>query len=108
MTSAADILRVRESRTGEALPEPLAAGLDVDELASRIWVALESGETQLEDLAATVGAAPGALASALLELELAGLVRKLLGPRYARCPSWTFRPANATWSQGFHVAVTEA
>ncbi len=99
MTSAADILRVLGSRTGEPLPEPLAAGLDVDELASRlarepepsaselarrIWAALERGESEIEDLAATVGAAPGALASALLELELAGLVRRLPGPRYAR------------------------
>jgi len=99
VTSAADILRILESRTGEPLPEPLAAGLDVDELderikkelepgaselAQRIWAALQGGESELESLGAAVGAAPAALASALLELELAGLVEKLPGPRYAR------------------------
>ena len=98
VTSAADILRILESRTGEPLPEPLAAGLDLDalderlqrepepgasELARRIWAALES-ESELDGLCAAVGAAPAALASALLELELAGLVERLPGPRYAR------------------------
>jgi DNA processing protein len=99
VTSAADILRIMETRTGEPLPGPLAAGLDVDdleqrlerepdpaasELARRIWTALQVGESKLDDLVSTVGAEPGPLASALLELELAGLVERFPGPRYAR------------------------
>jgi DNA processing protein len=99
VTSVADILRVLDSLTGEPLPEPMAAGLDVDdlagrlhdepepgasELARRVWGALENGARDVESLARAVGAPPGALASALLELELGGLVHKLPGPRYAR------------------------
>ncbi|UCF18972.1 MAG: DNA-processing protein DprA [Gemmatimonadota bacterium] len=99
VTSAADILRVMQSRTGEPLPQPLAGGLDVDdledqlrrepepaasELARRAWRALEPGARGVDDLAEILGAAPASLAAALLELELAGLIRKLPGPRFAR------------------------
>lgn len=97
VTSVADILHVLESRTGEPLPEPLRAGLDRDRLdeppntppdpaasalAHRLWTALEEGACDVEGLGARVGADPAPLAAALLELELAGLVRKLPGPRY--------------------------
>jgi DNA processing protein len=99
VTSAADILRILESRTGEPLPEPLAAGLDVErledrlelepdpsasELAQRLWVALAEGTHSPDALAEALGSPPAALASALLELELAGLVRRLPGPVYSR------------------------
>jgi DNA processing protein len=96
VTSAADILRVLEMRTGEPLPDQVAGGveaLDLDEahpqpaasqLARRIWTALESGAIDLETLATDLGADPAALSVALLELELSGLIEKLPGPRYAR------------------------
>jgi DNA processing protein len=99
VTSAADILRIMESRSAERLPAPLADGLDVDgleqhlrrqpepdasELARRIWAALEPGACDVDDLAAQLGAAPAALAAALLELELTGIIERLPGPRYAR------------------------
>ncbi len=96
VTSAADILRVLESRTDAPLPEPSAAGsgaLDLEELhpqpaaselARRIWTALEPGAVDLEALAIGLGAEPAALSVALLELELSGLVEKLPGPRYTR------------------------
>ncbi len=97
MTSAADILEVLGSQTQEAvLPgaESAAAGAcglpqvqpgsAASELARRVWTMLEAGAVDVEDLADAVGAEPGLLASALLELELAGLVQKLPGPRYAR------------------------
>jgi DNA processing protein len=102
--SVADILRVLGSRSGEPLPQPLAAGLDVDELAERlerepdpgasdlarrVWSALGRETHGLDELAAQVSAAPGALAAALVELELAGLVRRLPGPRYARAAAET-------------------
>ena len=99
VTSVADILEVLGSRCGEPLPEPFAAGLDpaefsadlsrepqpaASELARRIWGALTEGDSDLDQLAATTGAGQAALVPALVELELAGLVRKLPGPRYAR------------------------
>jgi DNA processing protein len=99
VTSAADILRILQSRTGEPLPGPLAGGLDVDdleenlhrepepgasELARRIWEALADGSLDVEEILSKVGATPAALAPALLELELAGLIERLPGPRYAR------------------------
>ena len=97
--SAADILRVLQSRTGEPLPVPLAAGLNIEdlearlerepdagasELARRVWDGLEGAARGIDDLAEDLGAAPDALATALLELELAGLVERRPGPRYAR------------------------
>ncbi len=99
VTSVADILHILESRTGVPLPEPLRAGLDGDRpvapahaepdpaasaLAQRLWAALEDGARGVEGLGAQIGAEPAVLAAALLELELAGLVHKLPGPRYAR------------------------
>ncbi|UCC74515.1 MAG: DNA-processing protein DprA [Gemmatimonadota bacterium] len=96
VASAADILRVMESRTGQPLPEPVAAGVDTveleethlqpaaSELARRIWTALETGALELEVLATDLGAQPAALSVALLELELSGLVERLPGPRYTR------------------------
>ncbi len=99
VTSAADILRIMQSRTGEPLPEPLAGDLDVggleknlhrepepgaSELARRVWVALADGTLDIEEILSAVGATPAALASALLELELAGLIDRLPGPCYAR------------------------
>jgi len=99
VTSAADILRIMQSRTGEPLPEPLARDLDVDdleqnlhrelepnasELARRIWEALAEGTLDVEEVLSAVGATPAALAPALLELELAGIIDRLPGPRYAR------------------------
>jgi DNA processing protein len=99
VTSAADILRILESRTGEPLPEPLAAGLRIDdleerlehepdlggsELARRVWNALDAGACGVDDLAEGLAAPPEALAAALLELELAGLVERRPGPRYVR------------------------
>ena len=99
VTSAADILRIMQSRTGEPLPKPLAGDLDVDdleenlhrepepgasELARRVWVALADGTLDVEEILSAVGATPAALASALLELELAGLIDRLPGPCYAR------------------------
>jgi DNA processing protein len=99
VTSVADVLRALEARTGEPLPQPMTDGLDLDELARsierqpepgaselarRVWAALENGDALLEDIGLTVGAAPAALTAALLELELAGLVQKLPGPRYSR------------------------
>ncbi len=97
--TAADVLRVMESRTGEPLPEPLIAGIDVDDLdqtlqqeldpgasalARRLWTALEGGGMDVEALTAAIGADPAALSTALLELELSGLVRRLPGARYER------------------------
>jgi DNA processing protein len=99
VTCAADILRILGSRTGEPLPEPLAAGLDIDdletrlarepdagasELAQRVWSALDDAVRGVDDLTDELGAAPEALSAALLELELAGLVERRPGPRYAR------------------------
>ncbi len=99
VTSAADILRVLESRTGEPLPEPLTGDNKLDlnevhqqrhlepaasELARRIWSALETGAMDVESLASEMGAEPAPLSVALLELELSGLIEKLPGPRYAR------------------------
>jgi DNA processing protein len=101
VTSAADVLRVMGSRTDEPLPEQLGR-VDVDDpafrlqqepdpaasaLARRVWDALEEGTSDLDTLTAVVGSAPGALASALLELELSGLVQKSPGPRYRRSPA---------------------
>jgi DNA processing protein len=98
-TCAADILRILEPRTGEPLPEPLAAGLDLDdlearlardpdagasELGRRVWDALDGAVRGIDDLANTLGAAPETISAALLELELAGLIERLAGPRYAR------------------------
>lgn len=102
VTSAADILRILESRIGEPLPGRLAEGLDIDgleerlerqpepaasELARRVWRALDEGARGIDDLADDLGATAAALAAALLELELAGLVERLPGPRYARALS---------------------
>lgn len=99
VTCAADVLRVLESRTGEPLPEPLAAGLDIDdlearlarepdagasELTRRVWGALDGAMCGVDDLVDALGAAPEAISAALLELELAGLIERLAGPRYAR------------------------
>ncbi len=99
VTSAADILRIMESRSGEPLPEPLAAGLDVDgfeqrlqreldsaasELARRIWEALQTGGLAIDEISSLVGVEAGAVAAALLELELSGLVRRLAGARYTQ------------------------
>ncbi len=99
VTSVADILHVLESRTGEPLPEPLEAGLERDRLgepphaqpdpaasalAQSLWSALEEGACDVEELGAQIGADPAPLAAALLELELAGLICKLPGPRYVR------------------------
>ena len=99
VTSAADILRIMQSRTGEPLPEPLAGDLDVDdleqdlhrepepgasELSRRIWDALADGTLDVEEVLSAVGATPVALAPALLELELSGLIDRLPGARYAR------------------------
>jgi DNA processing protein len=100
VTSAADILRILQLRTGEPLPEPLAGGLDVDaferrlqiepepgasELTRRIWATLADGARDVDEIASAVAATPAALATALLELELAGMIERLPGPRYARC-----------------------
>jgi DNA processing protein len=99
VTSAADILRILESRTGEPLPEPFASGLDIEdlegrlehepdvggsELARRVWDALDAGVCCVDRLAEDLAAPPEALAAALLELELAGLVERRPGPRYVR------------------------
>ena len=98
-TSVADILQVLQSRTGEPLPAPLAAGIDPEvlagqlqqesepeasALAQRVWARLGEGAVELEALGASLAAAPAPLAAALVELELAGLVQKLPGPRYVR------------------------
>ncbi|HSG81514.1 MAG TPA: DNA-processing protein DprA [Gemmatimonadota bacterium] len=102
VTSAADILRILESRTGESLPGPLAQGLDIDELearlrrqpepgsselARRVWDALKSGACGVDELSEDLGTTSATLSAALLELELAGLVERLPGPRYARALS---------------------
>jgi DNA processing protein len=99
VTSAADILRIMESRTDEPLPQPLVAGLDMEaleqrlsrepdpaasELARRIWEALQGGGLAIDDISRAVGAEAGAVAAALLELELSGLVQRLPGPQYVR------------------------
>ncbi len=99
VVSAADVLRALELRSAEPLPEALARGVDVEELAGRlgaepepsgselarrVWDALGRGAADVDGLASSLGAGPGALASALLELELACLVRRLPGPRFAR------------------------
>ncbi len=98
-TTVADILHVLQSRTGEPLPEPLGAGVDPEvlagrlqqepepqasDLAQRVWSRLGAGAVELEVLGTSLTAAPAALAAALVELELAGLVQKLPGPRYVR------------------------
>jgi DNA processing protein len=102
VTSAADILDVLGSRAGEPVPLPQAEFADAgacepaharlhssaSALARRVWTALEVGAVDVEDLADAVEAAPAALASALLELELAGLVEKLPGPRYVRASAF--------------------
>jgi len=99
VTSAADILRIMQSRTGEPLPDPLSGDLNIDELeknlhrepepaasevARRVWEALADGTLDVEEIISELGATPAALAQALLELELAGLIDRLPGPRYAR------------------------
>lgn len=99
VVTVADILEPLRRRSGEPLPQPIAAGLDGDalaasleqiqepqssELARRIWDALGRGESELDGLTANLGAAPEVVSAALLELELAGLVHKLPGPRFAR------------------------
>ena len=97
VTSAADILRILQSRTGELLPELLSGDLNIDELeknlhrepepaaselARRVWETLADGSLDVEQIAQAVAATPAALASALLELELAGLIERRPGPRY--------------------------
>ncbi len=97
--SVADLLHVLGARTGEPLPGPLARGLDVDaladrldvefepqatELARRLWAALSREPRDFEELAADLGAPANALATALLELELAGLIEKLPGAHYVQ------------------------
>ncbi len=106
VTSAADILRILQSRTDEPLPVPLAAGLNVEdlevrlerepdasasELVRRVWDGLDGAARGIDDLVEDLGAAPNALATALLELELAGLVERRPGPRYARVLSMRSR-----------------
>ncbi len=95
--SAADILAALRSRIGEPLPAagaqsappsaapgPAAPPADASQLASRIWSLLDRGEIELEQLTEQLRAAPEAVAGAILELELAGLVERHPGPRYAR------------------------
>ncbi|UCH35070.1 MAG: hypothetical protein JSV65_01590 [Armatimonadota bacterium] len=50
----------------------------------RVWIALDAETREVDALAGELGAAPDALAAALLELELAGLVERRPGPRYVR------------------------
>ncbi len=99
VVSAADVLRVLQSRTGEPLPTagPVAGAVPdtgsegvgrlqpgASQLAQRLWEVLGGGAADMESLASELGAAAGALAATLLELELAGLVHRLPGSRYAR------------------------
>lgn len=94
-TSAADLLGVLDAGThppadphGAASPASDAAGASpaagASRLALRIWETLDSGERDLEDLTSDLAAAPDAVAAALLELELAGLVLRAPGPRFSR------------------------
>ena len=97
VVSPAEIVQILQARTGEPVPAGAGPGLEVDgqasdqapdpaasELSRRIWAAVAAGARDMESLTLELGAAPGSVASALLELELAGLVRRLPGPRYAR------------------------
>ena len=99
VTCAADILRILQSRTGEPLPDPVGEECSLEDLekdlhrdpepgasalARRVWDALAEGTLDVEELLTRVGATPAALAPALIELELAGLIDRLPGPCYAR------------------------
>jgi DNA processing protein len=97
VTSAADLLQVLQSRSDEPAPaaatrsddsasaKPADPHPDASALARRIWRRLAAGPRDLEELGTDLGARPEALSAALLELELAGLVERLPGPRYGRC-----------------------
>ena len=96
VTCAADIVETMRARTGEPLPlasvptagagesaGPRPAG-NASSLARAVWSELERGASDADGLAAAVGSDPAGLYSALLELELSGLIERLPGPRYRR------------------------
>lgn len=96
VTSAADLLQVLHARSDEPRPAVASEGEDpgigalpdpqpeATVLARRIWQRLAAGPRELEGLGVDLGARPEAISTALLELELAGLVERLPGPRYGR------------------------
>ncbi len=94
-TCAADVLEALCARTGEPLPPILSRRCpgtvvgggpppNASRLARSIWAQLGKGPADTENLAAAVGSEAGALYSALLELELSGLIEKMPGLRYRR------------------------
>lgn len=99
-TCAADVLETLQARTGEPLPpllcdrfesrDRVAGGrpaANASRLARSIWSELDKGSADPESLAAAVGCEASDLYSALLELELSGLIEKTPGPRYRRIRS---------------------
>jgi len=94
-TCAADIIDTLRDRTGEPLPPLLVARpadgatlagppANASGLARAVWVALAAGPADAETLAAAVGSDPMGLYTALLELELSGLIARGPGARYRR------------------------
>lgn len=90
--SAEDVLQTlgladaaaRPARGVPSVEADAGLGLDPSSPAGRLWASLPGGPVGLEVLSRSSGLAPAALAAAVTELELLGLLRQLPGPRFER------------------------
>jgi DNA processing protein len=84
---ASDILDDLSILLPEAKPSPEAAARPLPELSAeerRVYDAIETSETSIDDIAAKSGLPSGAVSSALLRLELKRVVKQLPGKYFVK------------------------